>query len=163
MAACFNILAITLVNRREMGLLKRLRLSPLPTWMLLAAIFINSMIVALIQVVLMLLVGRFGYNVHGPAGHPGVRVVVVIVGMVCFTPWGSASALWCPTPTPAGPIVSLDVLHSGGALGALVPGRSPARVWRPSPNFFPIRHLITRLVDSFTGIPGTSHTGTTCW
>ena len=28
MAACFNILAIQLVNRREMGLLKRLRLSP---------------------------------------------------------------------------------------------------------------------------------------
>ena len=47
MAACFNILAITLVNRREVGLLKRLRLSPLPTWMLLAAIFISSMIVAI--------------------------------------------------------------------------------------------------------------------
>jgi len=31
MAACFNVLAITMVNRREMGLLKRLRLSPLPT------------------------------------------------------------------------------------------------------------------------------------
>jgi len=32
MAACFNILAIALVNRRELGLLKRLRLSPVPTW-----------------------------------------------------------------------------------------------------------------------------------
>ena len=46
MAACFTILAITLVNRREMGLLKRLRLSPLPTWMAMAAIFVNAMIVA---------------------------------------------------------------------------------------------------------------------
>ena len=46
MAACFTILAITLVNRREMGLLKRLRLSPLPTWMLMAAVFVNSMIIA---------------------------------------------------------------------------------------------------------------------
>ena len=51
MSACFSILAVSLVNRREMGLLKRLRLSPLPTWMLLAAIFINSMIIALIQIV----------------------------------------------------------------------------------------------------------------
>ena len=49
MAACFTILAITLVNRREMGLLKRLRLSPLPTWMLMAAVIINSMIVATIR------------------------------------------------------------------------------------------------------------------
>ena len=46
MAACFTILAITLVNRREMGLLKRLRLSPLPTWMAMSAVLLNSMIVA---------------------------------------------------------------------------------------------------------------------
>ena len=38
MAACFTILAIQLVNRREVGLLKRLRLSPLPTWMAMAAV-----------------------------------------------------------------------------------------------------------------------------
>ena len=46
-----------------MGLLKRLRLSPLPTWMLLAAIFVNSMIVAAIQIVAVLLVGWFGYGI----------------------------------------------------------------------------------------------------
>ena len=72
MAACFNVLAISLVNRREMGLLKRLRLSPLPTWMLLAAIFVNSMIVACIQIVLLLVVGRFGL----PRPRSGRRVVV---------------------------------------------------------------------------------------
>ena len=32
MSTCFNSLATSLVVRREMGLLKRLRLSPLPTW-----------------------------------------------------------------------------------------------------------------------------------
>src|SRR3984957_19743331 len=57
MAACFNILAITLVNRRELGLLKRLRLSPLPTWVLLAAILLSSMIIAAVEVVLLLVVG----------------------------------------------------------------------------------------------------------
>ena len=39
MAACFTTLAVTLVVRRETGLLKRLRLSPLPTWVLLAIHF----------------------------------------------------------------------------------------------------------------------------
>ncbi len=57
MAACFNIMSINLVNRREMGLLKRLRLSPVPEWVVLAAIFINSMIISAIQIVLVLLVG----------------------------------------------------------------------------------------------------------
>ena len=46
MSACYNILAIAMVNRREMGLLKRVRLSPVPTWILMAAIFLSSMIIA---------------------------------------------------------------------------------------------------------------------
>ena len=44
MAAAFTTLAVTLVVRRETGLLKRLRLSPLPTWVLIIAIFISTMI-----------------------------------------------------------------------------------------------------------------------
>ena len=39
MAACFNMLTINLVVRREMGLLKRVRLSPLPTWAMMAAVY----------------------------------------------------------------------------------------------------------------------------
>ena len=46
MAACFDMLATILVVRRETGLLKRLRLSPLPTWVLLVSIFVSTMIVA---------------------------------------------------------------------------------------------------------------------
>ena len=45
MSACFNMLTISIVVRREMGLLKRVRLSPLPTWVMLAAIFINALII----------------------------------------------------------------------------------------------------------------------
>src|SRR6476646_230244 len=54
MATCFNVLAITLVNRREMGLLKRLRLSPLPTRVYLTALFVNALIVCVLQVVVLL-------------------------------------------------------------------------------------------------------------
>ncbi|MGH9030373.1 MAG: hypothetical protein ACRDV4_12265, partial [Acidimicrobiales bacterium] len=44
MAACFNTLAISVVVRRETGLLKRLRLSPLPTWAMLSSIMASYMI-----------------------------------------------------------------------------------------------------------------------
>ena len=82
-----------------MGLLKRLRLSPLPTWMLLAAIFINSMIIAVIQIVLMLLVGRFGYDVHGPHDIAVVRARHDRRHARASPRSGSGSARWCPTPT----------------------------------------------------------------
>jgi ABC-2 type transport system permease protein len=154
MAACFNILAISLVNRREMGLLKRLRLSPLPTWMLLAAIFINSMIVALIQVVLLLLVGRFGYGVHGP--HDVVAfVLVLIVGMLSFTALGVGISTVVPNADAAGPIVSL-VFFILVALSGLYFPVKPGSGLATFTDFFPIRHLIVGLVDTFNGVPGTS-------
>jgi len=87
MSACFQMLAINLVIRRETGLLKRLRLSPLPTWVLLVSIFVSTMIVALVQVVLLLAIGRYGYAVPFPQSWAAF-VVVLIVGIVSFRRWG---------------------------------------------------------------------------
>jgi ABC-2 type transport system permease protein len=154
MAACFNILAITLVNRREMGLLKRLRLSPLPTWMLLAAIFINTMIVALIQVVLMLLVGRFGYGVHGPQ-DVATFAVVVVVGMLSFTALGVGISTVVPNADAAGPIVSLVFFILVALSGLYFPVRAGSGL-ATFTDYFPIRHLIVASVDTFNGIPGYS-------
>jgi ABC-2 type transport system permease protein len=154
MSSCFNILAITMVNRREMGLLKRLRLSPLPTWMLLAAIFVNSMIVAAIQIVLVLLIGWLGYGVTGP--HDIVLfIVVLIVGMLSFTAMGVGISTLVPNADAAGPIVSL-VFFILVALSGLYFVIKPGSGLATFANIFPIRHMITASVDSFNAIPGTS-------
>ena len=154
MAACFNILAINMVNRREMGLLKRLRLSPLPTWMLLAAVFINWMIIALIQVVLLLVLGRFGYGVHGPR-DVGLFILVLVVGMFSFTALGVGLSTVVPNADAAGPIVSL-VFFILVALSGLYFPVKPGTGLATFTGVFPIRHMILALVDTFNGVPGTS-------
>ena len=154
MAACFNVLAITMVNRREMGLLKRLRLSPLPTWMLLAAVFVNWMIIAVIQIVLLLLVGRFGYGVHGPR-DVGMFVLVLIVGMFSFTAMGVAISTVVPNADAAGPIVSL-VFFILVALSGLYFPVKPGSGLATFTGFFPIRHLILACEYTFNGLPGSS-------
>jgi ABC-2 type transport system permease protein len=154
MAACFNILAITLVNRREMGLLKRLRLSPLPTWMLLSAVFISSMIIAAIQIILVLLVGWLGYGVTGP--HDVLPfILVIVVGMLCFTALGVGVSTLVPNADSAGPIVSLVFFILVALSGLYFPVRAGSGL-ATFTDFFPIRHLITASVDTFNGIPGTS-------
>ncbi len=154
MAACFTILAITLVNRREMGLLKRLRLSPLPTWMLMAAVIINYMIVATTGVILLLAVGWLGYGANAPARWAPF-VLVLIVGMVCFSAMGVGITTVIPNADAAGPIVSLTyfiLLFLSGLWYPIAPGSGLATF----ANFFPIRHFIDALVASYTGQPGTS-------
>jgi ABC-2 type transport system permease protein len=154
MASCFNVLAINLVNRREYGLLKRLRLCPLPTWMLLAAIFVNSMIVAGIQIVLLLVVGRVFYHVHGPADVWSF-LLLVVVGMLAFTAVGVGISTLVPNADSAGPVVSLTFFILVAVSGLYFPLR-PGSGLATFSNIFPIRHLITGLVDAFNGVPGSS-------
>ena len=147
MSSCFNIQAITLVNRREMGLLKRLRLSPLPTWMLLAAIFLNAMIVAITQVVILLLAGRFGYDVHGP-GSWAPFILAIVVGMLSFTALGVGISTLVPNADSAGPIVSITFFLLVALSGLWFPIKAGSGL-ATFANYFPVRHLIYALLTPF--------------
>jgi ABC-2 type transport system permease protein len=154
MAACFNILAITLVNRREIGLLKRLRLSPLPTWALLSAIVLSSMIISAVEVVILLVVGRLGFSVHFP-DNVGAFVVAVAVGMVCFSALGVAMSTLVPNQDAAGPVVSIIffvLLFLSGLWFPLKPGSGLARF----SSYFPVHHLINAVFAPFDTRRGAS-------
>lgn len=154
MAACFNILAITLVNRREMGLLKRLRLCPVPTWVLLTAVVASAMIVAAIQIVVLLAVGRIGFGVHLP-GSPGAFVVAVVVGMLSFSALGLAMSTLVPNQDAAGPIVSIVffvLLFLSGLWFPLKPGSGLAQ----ASSYFPVHRFINAVFAPFDLRPGAS-------
>ena len=108
MSASFNSLAISLVIRRETGLLKRLRLSPLPTWTLLTSVLLSTLLIAFSQVVLMLAVGRWAFGVHLPSGASGVGalVAVLVIGGLSFAALGIAMSTFIPNQQAAGPVTS---------------------------------------------------------
>jgi ABC-2 type transport system permease protein len=153
MSSCFSILSITMVNRREMGLLKRLRLSPVPTWILMSAIFVSTMVVSLVQMVLMLGVGRL-YSVHGPANWLPF-LCVVVVGMLAFSALGIGVSTVVPNADAAGPVVNIVffvILAFSGLWYPIPPGSAVAKVT----DYLPVRRLIVALQDSFSHIPGVS-------
>jgi ABC-2 type transport system permease protein len=154
MAACFNILAITLVNRREMGLLKRLRLSPIPTWALLTAIVLSSMIISAVEVVILLAVGRLGFNVHFP-DNVGAFLVAIAVGMICFSALGVAMSTLVPNQDAAGPVISIVffvLLFLSGLWFPLPPRSGLARF----SSYFPVRHFISAVFAPFDTQKGAS-------
>lgn len=154
MATCFNALATSLVVRREVGLLKRLRLSPLPTWALLAAICGNAIVISFLQVVALLLIGRYGYNVHFPH-NAGALAIALAVGAVCFTAIGMAMSTLIPNQEAAGPVVSIVffvLLFLSGLWYPLSPHSGLAKV----SSFFPIRHMIVATYEPFDTRAGVS-------
>ena len=154
MSACFSTLATMLVNRRETGLLKRLRLSPLPTWALLGAIFLSTLLVSCVQVILLLAVGKFGFGVHMP-GNVGAFILAVVVGALCFISLGTAVSTLIPNADAAGPVTSIVFFVLLFLSGLWFPIKSGSGLAQFS-GFFPIRHFITAVFAPFNLEKGAS-------
>lgn len=57
-STAFAGLAITMVIRRESGVLKRIRATPLPPWTYLLAVLVSTFIVFLVESALIIAIGR---------------------------------------------------------------------------------------------------------
>jgi ABC-2 type transport system permease protein len=147
MAASFTTLAVSLVVRRETGLLKRLRLSPLPTWTLIIAIFISTTVVAVVQVILLLIIGRFGYGVHLPSSLAAF-VVVLLVGIASFAAMGVAMSTVIPNQEAAGPVTSIVFFVLLFLSGLWFPLKAHSGLATFS-NYFPVRHFILAVSAPF--------------
>lgn len=147
MAAAFTTLAVGLIVRRETGLLKRLRLSPLPTWALIIAIFISTMIVAVVQVILLLIIGRFGYGVHLPASVAAF-VVVLLVGIVSFAAMGVAMSTAISNQEAAAPVTNIVFFVLILLSGLWFPLKANSGLARFS-SYFPVRHFILAVSAPF--------------
>jgi ABC-2 type transport system permease protein len=156
MAACFNMLTISIVVRREMGLLKRVRLSPLPTWVMLAAIFVNALIISFLQVIIMVLIGRFAYDVPFPH-YIGALVVALVVGAMCFTALGIAISTFIPNQEAAGPVVSIIFFILLFLSGLYYPIKNDSGLAQFS-QYFPVRHMIDATVAPFL-----AHSASQAW
>jgi ABC-2 type transport system permease protein len=85
----FAGLAILLVIRREQGILKRLRATPLPPATYLAAVLTSIVLVFALETVLMIAIGRLAFDTPLPARALSL-VAALLLGAVSFAALGVA-------------------------------------------------------------------------
>jgi ABC-2 type transport system permease protein len=86
-STAFAGLAIFLVIRRESGILKRVRATPLPPWAYLAAVLGSTLIAFAVNSVAMIAIGRGLFSVPLPA-HWLSLVLVLLLGALAFAALG---------------------------------------------------------------------------
>ena len=86
-STAFAGLAITMVIRRESGVLKRIRATPLPPPTYLIAVLASTFLVFLIQAGLIIGIGRVLFDVHVPTRIISL-VVALMLGAACFAALG---------------------------------------------------------------------------
>ncbi|MBS1848562.1 MAG: ABC transporter permease [Actinobacteria bacterium] len=116
LSANFMSLAISLVIRRDEGVLKRKRGTPLPVWVLFAGIVASQTIVSLVMLVITSATSIAFFHVPFPR-HVILLVFVVILGSLSFAAIGVASTGLIGNQDAAPAIVnvvSLPVLFLSG-------------------------------------------------
>ena len=87
----FAGLAIQLVVRRENGILKRLRSTPLPPATYVVALLVSTLAVFALQTVALLLLDRAFYGTPFPPDW-GSFVAIIVIGAAAFAALGTATA-----------------------------------------------------------------------
>lgn len=145
--ACFTNIATSLSIRRDSGVLKRFRGTPLPVWVFMVAVVLSSVIVAAVLTVLTILFGSVVYGVHAPA-HVGALVLTLAVGAMCFCALGLAMTVVIPNAEAAPAIINGVLLPIVFISGTFFPV-DQSSILAKIAEYFPVRHFITAMFSSF--------------
>lgn len=151
-SACYTNLAFTICIRRENGLLKRTRGTPLSPITYLAGIVANVMLVSLILSGLVMALGFVAYGVTWPGRYLAL-VVSVACGAFCFSALGMAVSTFVPNEDAAPAIINFvlfPLLFISGTFGKV----SDTSVIAKIANVFPVRHLNEAMVAVFNPFGG---------
>jgi len=86
-STAFAGLAITMVIRRESGVLKRIRATPLPPWTYLLAVLVSTFVTFLIEAALLIALGRILFSVGLPDRSFSL-LVALLIGAASFAALG---------------------------------------------------------------------------
>jgi ABC-2 type transport system permease protein len=148
--ATYTTLAIATAFARDLGILKRVRGTPLPPSVYLGGRVGSAVWVAAMSVTIMMVVGIVVYDVVLYADAIPALVVTFGVGVACFAALGLLVAALSPTGDSAPMIANATLLPLAFISDIfIVPGASaPAWVARVA-DFFPLKHFAVAFTDSF--------------
>src|ERR1700755_2195843 len=144
MSATFTALAYNLTTLRERGILKRLRGTPLSTNAYLSGLTGSAVANAALQLVVVILAGRFLFGVAWPKDWLSLAVFA-IAGVVCFTFLGVALSHFIPNPESAPAYVNAVFLPQILIAGVFFDAEDAPTVIHDIAQILPLTHLVDGL------------------
>jgi ABC-2 type transport system permease protein len=147
-ASAFAALAITLVVRREQGLLKRVRGTPLSPATYLAAVIASTVVVIALQAVAQVVIGRFVLDADWPAS-PGSFVVALLLGAAAFAALGLALTTVIRSGEGSSAVVNAIYLPMAFVSGAFFSPREMPAFLEAISEVLPLTYLLRLIRSTF--------------
>jgi ABC-2 type transport system permease protein len=137
----FAGLAITLVSRRELGILKRIRGTPLPPAAYLTAVLVSIMIVFALQVTSLFALGRLLKSTPWPSHLPSL-VLALALGAGAFAALGLGITAFIRSLEGASAVLNVIVLPMAFLTGSFGPTRHYPKVLRGIGDVLPLKYVL---------------------
>lgn len=154
--ACYTNIAMSLAFARELGVLKRVKGTPLPGWAYLAARMLHAVAIAILLVVICVTFGVLLYDVEVPSRSLPAFLVTLAVGAACFTALGMAVTTIIPNADAAPAIVNASMLPLLFVSDVFIPLQDPPAWLDMLGKIFPVRHFSEAMQHAFFPPAGSS-------
>jgi ABC-2 type transport system permease protein len=141
-------LAITLVVRREYGILKRLRSTPLPAPLYLGSVLLSSLIVVALQAVTVTALGVGLFDADLPE-RPLDFVLALLLGAVSFAGLGLAAAALIRSSEAVAAVVNVVILPMSFLSGSFGETDNLPRVLELVADVLPLKYLIDLVLATY--------------
>lgn len=155
-SATMQTLAMTLVIAREDGRLKRGRGTPMPPWVFIAGRIGNSIVVALMMLVLLALIGGVLYGVDVPWDRLPAILLALVIGAASFCCLGIALTAAIPSQDAAAAIVNALLLPLYFLSGVFIPEDQLPNGVITFADLFPVRHFFDAFFDAYVPAGGSA-------
>jgi ABC-2 type transport system permease protein len=147
-SACFVNLAAATTFRRETGLFKRVRATPLPPSVFLGALIINTVLIGALLSVVVTVMGVVFYGVHFYVARLLALIVTFVVASASCCALGLAIGTFMPNADAAGAVVNFIYFPIVFISGTFFPVNQKS-VLAHVASVFPVRHVILAVFAGF--------------
>ncbi|MGA1051710.1 MAG: ABC transporter permease [Ilumatobacteraceae bacterium] len=148
--ATYTNLANMVPIRREEGVLKRWRSTPLPTGACLSGFVGSSVVLATIGAALMLVIGWAFYGLDVDPAELPAAAVTFVVGVSSFAALGMMVAALVPSAASAGAVANATILPLAFVSNVFIVTGDDTPSWMTTVgNFFPLRPFVESFQDAF--------------
>ena len=144
-ATGFAGLSIMLVIRRESGILKRVRATPLPAWVYIVALLCTTLIAYALEAVCMIAIGRIFFHTH--VHNLFSLALALLLGAATFTTLGLALTVLIKSSEGASAVVNAIYLPVSFLSGAFFSPHSFPAVLTAIANALPLVYVIRLVRD----------------
>jgi ABC-2 type transport system permease protein len=141
-------LAITLVIRREYGILKRLRSTPLPAPVYLAAVLLSNLFVVALQSLVVVALGVLLFDANLPENWPAFLLALGI-GAVSFAGLGLAVAAVVRSGEAIAAVVNVIILPMSFLSGSFGPADDLPEALQAVADVLPLGYLIDLVYGAY--------------